>query len=87
MNIFKYTVVEVTNRLQKLAIHCAAVGAGAAIGAAVAGINMILGDPQGDIPTVYALAIGSVVGDIARQLKFEIRKVDPTFEDPELPQA
>lgn len=87
MNIFQYTVVEVANRLEKLAIHALAVGAGAAVGAAVAGINMILNDPAGGIPAVYALAIGSVVADVARQLLMEIRVIDPTFDEPELPLA
>lgn len=67
---------------QKLLIHAGAVGVGMAAMSAVAAINTLIGDPVGGIPTAYALAIGSGLGDGLRLLFVELRKVDPGFVPP-----
>lgn len=75
----------VEGRLQKAAIHAAAVGIGAA--AVILGNEGVSIVHDLGVPALYAGAIGAAIGDGLRVLFLELRTIDPDFEDPAGPVA
>lgn len=78
--MFKGIVKYVGGRVEKILIHAAAVGVGAAV--FVGGNDLIALVQDLGVPAAYAAAAGAAIADAMRVAFLELRTVDPTFQDP-----